>query len=249
MRSRRERNDKRNCDPAVLQRIHRRFVEWGVPESHAAKFLENYSMASFRKGALICKRGSPSDLLYWVCDGLVDILYPLDSGGKMSFRLSGPGDVLGPLNLLDASGHLTHAFEVRARTDCRVAFVTNERVRSSLIKLEPATLIELLKRVLVSWAEHAQHSTNFLAMGFQRRLQSIIADLASRFGVEEPHGVLLPINLGHQDLAAMIGSSRPIVTQLLAKMRRAGKIDQRGKYYILITHRKNRESGFDLQDS
>jgi hypothetical protein len=32
-------------------------------------------------------------------------------------------------------------------------------------------------------------------------------------------------------------------------MRRAGKLDQRGKYYILITHHKNRESGFKLQNS
>jgi len=103
-----------------------------------------------------------------------------------------------------------------------------------LQQLEPATLIRVLAAVASNWAEDKQYWVKFLGMSFQRRLQAIFSDLATRFGVKESRGTLLTIELGQHDLAEMIGSSRPIVSQLIAKMRRAGKLEQRGKHYLIL---------------
>jgi len=156
--------DENRCDPEVLRRVRNRIVAWGIPETNADELLEHYSMAAFSRGAVICQRGTPSDLLYWVCDGLVEIGYPLGDGDRIVMRLSGPGDVFGPLSLPDSAGRLTHAFEVRARTGCQVAFITNEQVSRILLTLEPKILVRLLEKTFVFWAEHAQHSAKFLAM-------------------------------------------------------------------------------------
>jgi CRP-like cAMP-binding protein len=226
--------DENRCDAGVIQRVKNRIVEWGIPETHADELLEHYSMAAFSRGAVICNRGTPSDLLYWVSDGLVEIAYPLGDGDRIVMRLSGPGDVFGPLSLPDSAGRMTHAFEVKARTGCQVAFITNEQVGRFLQSLEPRILVRLLERTFVFWAEHAQHSAKFLAMDFQQRLQWIFTYLAEHFGVADPDGKVLQLDLGHQDLAAMIGSSRPIVTQLIAKMLRSGKLGRRGKHYVVM---------------
>jgi CRP/FNR family cyclic AMP-dependent transcriptional regulator len=225
--------DENRCDPEVLQRVRNRVVAWGIPETNADELLEHYSLAAFRRGAVICQRGTPSDLLYWVCDGLVEIGYPLGDGDRIVMRLSGPGDVFGPLSLPDSAGRLMHAFEVKARTGCQVAFITNEQVSRILLTLEPKILVRLLEKTFVFWAEHAQHSAKFLAMDFQQRLQWIFTYLAEHFGVADPRGKVLHLDLGHQDLAAMIGSSRPIVTQLIAKMLQSGKLERRGKHYVV----------------
>jgi CRP-like cAMP-binding protein len=232
------RRDENRCEIKVLQRVKNRLVEWGIPESDATEILEHHSVAAFRRGAPICELGAANDLFYWVCDGVVEIAYPLNDGDRILTRLSGPGDILGPLALPDSSGRLTNAFEVRARTGCRVAYVTNERVVRLLQKLGPETLVKLLKSALLVCAEQAQDTAKFLAMDFQQRLQIVFADLVVRFGVTEPHGTLLCVALGHRDLAEMIGSSRPIVTQLIAKMRRAGQIEQQGKQFMIISRRR-----------
>jgi Crp-like helix-turn-helix protein len=59
-------------------------------------------------------------------------------------------------------------------------------------------------------------------------------ELATKFGVKESRGTLLIPEFGHSDFAEMIGSSRPIVSRLIAEMVSAGSLIQNGKHYIVI---------------
>jgi CRP-like cAMP-binding protein len=62
----------------------------------------------------------------------------------------------------------------------------------------------------------------------------VLRDLAQKFGVREARGTLLIPEFGHADFAEMIGSSRPMVSRLIAEMIANHRLAYDGKHYIVI---------------
>jgi hypothetical protein len=67
----------------------------------------------------------------------------------------------------------------------------------------------------------------------------VLRDLASKFGVKDSRGILLIPELGHSDFAEMIGSSRPMVSRLIAEMIANKRLLYDGRHYIVIDHSAN----------
>jgi len=228
----------RRLDPASsrsgLERFRNRLVDWGIPEAIIDDFVEHHTLLSYRKGAVIFPQGSASELLSWVQGGVVEIAFSAVDSSRILTRLVGPGEIFGHLSLVAPHRHIVHAFESRAHTDCQIAVISHDRVVKALQAFEPATLVRLLQNITTAWAETAQYWVRFVGMNYQQRLLTIFVDLVSRFGVIEGNKTRLSLGLGHHHLAEMVGCSRPMVSQLIATMLRARKIEQRGKYYILL---------------
>ena len=62
----------------------------------------------------------------------------------------------------------------------------------------------------------------------------VMTDLAKRAGVRDSEGIMLIPEIGHEDLAEMIGCSRPMVSRLIAIMAESGLLARRGKQYVLL---------------
>ena len=63
---------------------------------------------------------------------------------------------------------------------------------------------------------------------------AVLRDLARKFGVKDSRGILLLPELGHADFAEMIGSSRPMVSRLIAEMVANKRLLYDGKHYIVL---------------
>jgi hypothetical protein len=72
-------------------------------------------------------------------------------------------------------------------------------------------------------------------MLFRERLEAVLMELGAKFGVRDTRGVLLMPELAHADLADMIGSSRPMVSRLIAEMTEEGLLLRQGKQFILLS--------------
>ena len=73
-----------------------------------------------------------------------------------------------------------------------------------------------------------------LGMSFRERLEVVLHELGTKFGVRDKRGILLMPELAHADLADMIGSSRPMVSRLIADMAEEGLILRQGKQFVLL---------------
>jgi hypothetical protein len=71
-------------------------------------------------------------------------------------------------------------------------------------------------------------------MSFRERLEVVLNELGSKFGVRDTRGILLMPELAHADLADMIGSSRPMVSRLIAEMTEERFLLRQGKQFILL---------------
>jgi CRP-like cAMP-binding protein len=227
-----------NTEAEGASRFRDRLADWEIPKAIIDDFTRYQTLLSYRKGAIIFPQGSRSEFLAWTHSGVIETACCQVDDRRIVTRLVGPGEIFGYQSLVGPDGHLVHAFELRARTECQVALVSHERIVEALQTLAPAVLVRLLQNITAAWAETERYWARFFMLNYRQRLEMIFADLAVRFGTREPHGEVLILELGHYDLAGMIGCSRPMLSQLIATMMREGKISRRDKRYILLNGKK-----------
>ena len=91
----------------------------------------------------------------------------------------------------------------------------------------PAIGVELFNR----GTRRAHHLAVALAIAHHPRVDDRLLltlwHLAERWGRVTPTGILVPLPLGHQRLADLVGAHRPSVTSALGELTRAGTISRR----------------------
>jgi CRP/FNR family transcriptional regulator, cyclic AMP receptor protein len=231
----------RAAEPSVVggegfQRLKTRLTSHGLPEATVNELIDHHTPLSYPKGSIIFLQGAPTDILYWVSSGLVDIICPDSEGGQIQTNLLGPGDIFGFVEFSDPRGNPVQAFQSRARTPVQVGLITRDRVSKVLSRLDSPLLVHVLGEITAVWGWFTHHCAQFLGMNYSERLETVLRDLAQKFGVRESRGTLLIPEFGHADFAEMIGSSRPMVSRLIAEMIANKRLAYDGKHYIVLDH-------------
>jgi CRP/FNR family transcriptional regulator, cyclic AMP receptor protein len=204
---------------------------------------------SYNKGAMVALQGSPADVLFYVITGLLKVYCPRPDGTRILVKLAGPGDLVGYADYVDSKGHRAQVFEVEALTKSSVALFTREHISRILNTIDHTVLLQGIERLNTAWSSMALWFGTFLGMSFEERLELVLKELGSKFGVRDSRGILLKPELAHADFADMIGSSRPMVTRLMAKMTRQGLLLRQGKRFILCEPLKDDPSGLDEKET
>ena len=141
--------------------------------------------------------------------------------------------MLGYADFVDTDNRRLQAFEAQALTKCTIALFTREHAATMLEKLDPPTLLRFIVQMNTAWSSVACWFAETLGYSFRDRLYATLKDLATRFGIQDTRGTLLPIKLSHQDLAEMINASRAMVTKLIGDMIEERLLDREGRHYIV----------------
>jgi len=205
-----------------------------VPSELVREILDYHTNLSYAPGAMIFRQGEPADIVLWVVKGLVKESCPSRSGNKIVVRLATSGDVIGSADRIDEKGQWLRRFEAQALTKCVVAMISRQRVRELLTKLDSASLLEVSERMNAAWSGWVHYYASLMGMSFRERLELVLAQLGRRFGAPDDDGIALTFEPAHGDLAEMIGSSRPMVSRLMADLIAQGEIARRGRLYILL---------------
>jgi len=208
-------------------------ANWGVPPEFTNEILERNMAAIFEKGALVLCEGAVDDLFGCVLSGFVKVYCAVGDGSRTLMRLAGPGEIIGYADYLDDKGRHARLFEAQCASRCAVALINRDYVARMLRRLEPDTLVEILLAVNTFWSQNVRWFATMLNLRLSQRLELVLSDLALRFGVEDARGTLLIPDLGHVDLAEMIGCSRPLISRLLAEMADGELLSRRAKQYLL----------------
>src|SRR6266478_486489 len=97
-----------------------------------------------------------------------------------------------------------------------------------------AVVISFIMTLNTFWSNNVRFFATLLNLPFWDRLTMVLSDLGTRAGVKDSEGTILIPELGHEDLAEMIGCSRPMVSRLIAEMIESGLLSRRGKRYVLL---------------
>jgi CRP/FNR family transcriptional regulator, cyclic AMP receptor protein len=215
-------------------RLAWRVHQAGVPSEIIDELINDNIVARYARRFRLFLQGVPGDVLMIIVNGVVKVHCAQPDGRRFLVELAGPGDIIGYVDRVDAKGRHCQAFEAQALTNCAVALISRQRILKLLADSDHATLIGLFERLNTFWGSVVHRYASLMTLSYRERLEAMLTEVASRFGVKETRGTLLTLELGHDDWAEMIGSSRPMVSRLIAEMVQSRVLAREGKHYILL---------------
>ena len=207
---------------------------WDAPVAFVIASLKEagvrVSQRSFEAGETIYSRGDPDLYLYFLTEGVVK-LYKSYGGHKEAIvTLLEEGNVFGEPAPRSGSAHCDSAAAVAA---CRVAVVGKAAVEHHMQR-DPRCALALIV-AYAQWVQRNERAMERLVpRDIRPRLAVTLLELADRLGEPAEEGVAIGVHLIHQTLAEMTVSSRVGVSKEMARFRREGLIEPRGKGRIVL---------------
>src|SRR6202140_829803 len=119
---------------------------------------------------------------------------------------------------------------------------SREHMTSLLRNLDRDRVIQLLGNLNASWSALFERYAGYIGLPFRERLEMGFKDLGARFGVDDKRGTLIILDLSQQDLAEMIGSSRPAVSKLVGDMIEEGLLARSEQHQYILLSQAERQS-------
>lgn len=171
---------------------------------------------------LLYRQGDHCPDVFWIKDGIVKLSHLTIQGTEIATALLGKGDVIGCL--WDDSAQ--QEMEETAQALTGVSFY---RMTYNDFKALLSQHAELAWRVLEETYARKQKIERklrtILTQPVEMRLAATLLELAEMFGSQCAHGYALEIHLTQQDVADLIGASRPVVSTILNDFRNRGMLD------------------------
>ena len=176
---------------------------------------------TYRPGDAVYREGEYGDALYVLVSGVMKLFRPYSGSKEATLRL---------LRSWDIFGHLAFAGEARQRayaeavTECRVTKIPKVFVERA-VRQEPRVAFKIMTLLELRLVQYEELVKCLLPRETEVRLANLLPILAQKFGDRRDGVVTIDLRLTHQDLAAMVASTRESVTKVLNEMRGRGLIE------------------------
>lgn len=170
----------------------------------------------YPKNNILSYRGDPAGPVHLVVSGRVKILLSNDEGREVIVSLLGPGGIFGLTSALDGEGQPGTAMTIERSTIARFNGDAFLRWTAGSAGAQTALVRELTRRIRELHARIGAH----VLMSARDRLLDTLLEIAGTEGAAEPGNECVTFTRPtHRELANRIGSSREVVSRLLAELR------------------------------
>lgn len=197
-----------------------------------AQLSQSVRRRTYHRGEVIFHQGDPGDTLHLVRNGRVKVVLPAETGDEAVLAILGPGDCFGELALLDGgprSASVVAMEQVETLVLGRQDFLTFFRSN-----------MEAAVRLIVNLARIIRRSNEEVAdlafLDLPGRLAKKLLDLAEAHGqpLDGGKGIEITVPLTQEELAGMIGATRPSVNKVLGLYEDQGAIQRRGRRIAIL---------------
>jgi len=201
---------------------------WFIPPTDFLSHLDAHDRASldacsqrrhYRRHDVIFHAGSPGENVFILVEGRVKIFAHSPAGKSIILWFCFPGELFGLAEMARAG---RREVEAEAGAESEILVVPREDFQAFLASHPKAALrvVDLLSCRLRALGDMLLNLTTDDVL---TRVIKLLVRLSARYGKPlAPHGMLLDINLTHQEIADMIGTSRQSVSTVLSQLRRHG---------------------------
>src|SRR5919112_4597735 len=181
---------------------------------------------SYAPGDAVYREGEYGDALYVLTSGVLKVFRPYSGSKEATLRLLRPWDIFGHLAF---EGEARQRAYVEAVTECKVTKVPKIFMERA-IRREPRAALKMMTLLELRLVQYEELVRCLLPRETEVRLANILPILARKFGGGDPLDgpVTIDLRLTHQDLAAMVASTRESVTKVLNEMRNRGVVEVEG---------------------
>jgi len=213
-----------------------------LPRPKLARLATAISVWRFARRERIYARKDTSKNLHILLRGVVKLSGLNRAEEPILITLLRPGEVFGLSALFPEP---IHQFQCEAVTDCVVAKIDSHQLVDTLLGVPFADFQTAMDLLATRSRELVARYSSMFHLSVRDRLLLVFAELASKFGVVNRRGVLLGVTLTHQDLADLVGATRPIITLQLKSLERDGAIVREKRGLILVPLKLSQEGAVD----
>lgn len=180
---------------------------------------------SFRKKELIYLPGEPGKDIYLLKKGVVKISKITPDGRELTLAFLKPGEIFGEL---EAVGETSRDTQAEAHSDLLICVLRRENLMK-MVEMKPQLGIQLSKLIGFRRRVLENRLENLIFRTIPQRLAALLLELAREFGEPDGDAMKITLPLTHQDLANLIGSARPTITEVFNEFKVKGIVDVAGK--------------------
>jgi CRP-like cAMP-binding protein len=209
-----------------------------LPEADRARLLEVCRPKQLRRGDSLANEGDLGNALYIVREGNLAVRASTEDGNSILLDIVGPGAILGEMALVRVDR--TRSASITALTDGVVLVLSAERYEA--LKGSNSSLTDALLTIMAERVDRlTRQLTEVLFLSVDRRIARRIWQIAELYGGRVA-GTKVPLT--QQDIADLVGATRPTVNQSLSKLADRGAIQlNRGSVTIANPKELQRRAG------
>lgn len=186
----------------------------------------NYPTTKMTKNANVYVKGDKSTLVYFIESGQIKLLLPSFEGKACLLAIHSLGDVFGELCIGERLETAT------AMTDMRLKIIPFAKFLAHLSK---ESLLEgFAKYLAVRVAEQQQVIASLVTIDSEQRLGKILLQLAKSIGKQYSCGTLIELNISHEELSEMIGTTRPRISLFMQRFYNLGFVAITKEHHMVI---------------
>ena len=183
--------------------------------------------------AAVYNSGDRDEMVYFIESGQIKLLMLSSEGKECLLAIHGSGDIFGELCLtgLGARSETATAMKVTSlkRIPCDQFFG----------RLKQDSLFEGFVRYLaVRIADQQQVIANLVTVDSEQRLGQTLLQLARTMGKKDPRSIRIELRITHEELAAMVGTTRPRISLFMQRFHHLGLIETNRERFFVIKESK-----------
>lgn len=209
------------CNPSILRTLG---LFSSLSDAQFAAVVQAIRHRSYPARVRIHEAGEISDALYVIVSGRVRLLFGDGAGHELIAATIGAGEFFGEVGLIDARPRTS---SVETQEPCEILIIPREILLECIEHNAHAAMS--LFRTVVERLEEAHHKMAMLAlMDVYGRVARVLLDTC-----REVQGQLL-VELGSEEIAAMVGASREMVSRVTKTMISEGVVRRHKRKLIVL---------------
>jgi len=177
--------------------------------------------------------GDEIGMVYFIESGQVKLVMTSLEGKECMLAIHASGDIFGELCLSGLAGRLETA---TAMEDSVLKQVPCTRF---LARLSGDSLLEgFVKYLAVRIADQQEVIANLVTVDSEQRLGKTLLQLARKLGKKDPRSIRIDLRISHEELASMVGTTRPRISVFMQRFRNLGLIEMSVEHHLIIKEKK-----------
>jgi CRP/FNR family transcriptional regulator, cyclic AMP receptor protein len=177
--------------------------------------------------------GDQDEMVYFIESGQIKLLMLSPEGKECLLAIHSAGDIFGELCVSGSGARLETATAMEETVSKKIP-------RSQfLARLSRDSLLEGFVRYLaVRIADQQQVIANLVTVDSEQRLGKTLLQLARTLGKKDQQSTRIELKISHDELAEMVGTTRPRISLFMQRFRNLGLIETNLDRFLVVNEKK-----------
>ena len=174
----------------------------------------------FKPGESVFSQGDAHAGIFIIDQGRVRVFYTAPSGREITLAYWTPGHFCGGPEI---SGGGVHIWSGQALDECRITLLPSTALHG-LITQVPNFALCLIEGLVAKGKSYSAMAQMLGTRSVIERLAQFLLNLGELYGVADGRAIIINRKITHDQIAAMVGSTRQWVTMMLSRFQKKGLV-------------------------